>query len=92
MVSIAISHGDVAALNYFIADKYIRAFGDLARSPNQKVLMMPFEATAVLSSLAGIAEIAKGAFESGRGGPPSSPTPPSPTRPTGPAAGPRPVT
>ena len=92
VVSMAISHGDVAALNYFIADKYIRAFGDLARSPNQKVLMMPFEATAVLSSLAGIAEIAKGAFESGRGGPPSSPTPPSPTRPTGPAAGPRPVT
>jgi regulator of protease activity HflC (stomatin/prohibitin superfamily) len=84
-----ISHGDVAALNYFIADKYIRAFSDLARSPNQKVLMMPFEATAVLSSLAGIAEIAKGAFES-RGN--SPPAPPSPPRPTGPAAGPRPAT
>ena len=32
VVSIAISHGDVAALNYFIADKYVRAFSDLARS------------------------------------------------------------
>ena len=69
---IAISHGDVAALNYFIADKYIRAFSDLARSPNQKVLMMPIEATAVLGSLAGIAEIAKGCLRGpgGSGGPP----------------------
>jgi hypothetical protein len=60
----------------------------MARSPNQKVLMMPFEATAVLGSLAGIAEIAKGAFESRSGSPPAPPSP----RPTGPAAGPRPVT
>jgi regulator of protease activity HflC (stomatin/prohibitin superfamily) len=75
VVSLAISHGDVAALNYFIADKYIRAFSDLARSPNQKVLMMPFEATAVLSSLAGIAEIAKGAFESRGNSPPAPPSP-----------------
>jgi regulator of protease activity HflC (stomatin/prohibitin superfamily) len=88
VVSIAISQGDVAALNYFIADKYIRAFSELARSPNQKVLMMPYEATAVLSSLAGIAEIAKGAFETGSGRPPAPPSPPRPTGPTGP----RPVT
>src|ERR671913_88710 len=33
MVSEAISKGDVAALNYFIADKYIKAFGQLADSP-----------------------------------------------------------
>src|SRR3977135_3333180 len=77
VVSIAISHGNVAALNYFIADKYIRAFGDLARSPNQKVLLMPYEATALLGSLAGIAEIAKGAFETGSGRPPAPPAPPA---------------
>jgi hypothetical protein len=44
--SVAISQGDVAALNYFIADKYIRAsngsintfwFGERARSPNRVV-------------------------------------------------------
>src|SRR3984957_9458228 len=75
VVSLAISHGDVAALNYFIADKYIRAFSDLARSPNQKVLMMPYEATAMLGSLAGIAEIAKGAFETRSGGPPAPSSP-----------------
>ena len=87
VVSIAISHGDVAALNYFIADKYIRAFGELARSPNQKVLMMPIEATAMLGSLAGIAEIARDALD-GQGGrraraarPAVPPTPPLPPRP-----------
>ena len=37
MVSEAIAKGDVAALNYFIADKYIKAFGQLAESPNQKI-------------------------------------------------------
>src|SRR5204863_1048678 len=62
MVSDAISKGDVAALNYFIADKYIKAFGQLAVAPNQKLIMLPMEATGILSSLAGIGEIAKATF------------------------------
>jgi len=62
MVSEAIAKGDVAALNYFIADKYIRAFGQLADSPNQKIIMLPIEATSILGSLAGIGEIAKATF------------------------------
>jgi hypothetical protein len=62
MVSEAIAKGDVAALNYFIADKYIKAFGQLADAPNQKVLMLPVEAMSMLSSLAGIGEIAKATF------------------------------
>jgi regulator of protease activity HflC (stomatin/prohibitin superfamily) len=62
MVSDAIAKGDVAALNYFIADKYIRAFGQIADSPNQKIIMLPIEATNVLGSLAGIGEIAKATF------------------------------
>ena len=87
MVSDAISKGDVAALNYFIADKYIKAFGQLADSPNQKVIMLPLEATGMLASLAGIGEIAKATFgESSasavaarRGGSvPSAGTPPAP--------------
>jgi hypothetical protein len=91
-VSLAISHGDVAALNYFIADKYIRAFSELARAPNQKVLLMPVEATALLGSLAGIAEIAKDAFQ-GRGGAAgsTSPTPSRPTVPPTPPLPPRPA-
>jgi regulator of protease activity HflC (stomatin/prohibitin superfamily) len=62
MVSDAIGKGDVAALNYFIADRYIKAFGEIARSPNQKIIMLPIEATSVLGSLAGIGEIAKATF------------------------------
>src|SRR6201999_1656504 len=62
MVSDAIAKGDVASLNYFIADKYIRAFGQFATSPNQKVIMLPMEATSMLGSLAGIGEIAKATF------------------------------
>jgi regulator of protease activity HflC (stomatin/prohibitin superfamily) len=62
MVSEAIAKGDVAALNYFIADKYIKAFGQLAAAPNQKIVMLPIEASSMLSSLAGIGEIAKATF------------------------------
>src|ERR1700687_6123619 len=62
MVSEAVARGDVAALNYFIADKYIKAFGQLADSPNQKIIMLPIEAMSILGSLAGIGEIAKATF------------------------------
>src|SRR5689334_4147305 len=62
MVSEAIARGDVASLNYFIADKYIKAFGQFAEAPNQKLIMLPMEATSLLSSLAGIGEIAKATF------------------------------
>lgn len=61
MVSEAIAKGDVNALNYFIATKYVEAFKAIATAPNQKIFMMPIEATGVLSSLAGIAELAKSA-------------------------------
>jgi regulator of protease activity HflC (stomatin/prohibitin superfamily) len=86
MVSEAVSRGDIAALNYFIAEKYVKAFGQLAESPNQKILMVPIEATQVLGTLAGIGEIAKATFGGGGGdgaAPPARrPTVP-PTRPTG---------
>ena len=62
MVSEAIGKGDVAALNYFIADRYIKAFGEIARSPNQKIIMLPIEASGMLGSLGGIGEIAKATF------------------------------
>jgi regulator of protease activity HflC (stomatin/prohibitin superfamily) len=62
MVSESIAKGDVAALNYFIADRYIKAFGEIARSPNQKIIMLPIEAASVLGTLGGISEIAKATF------------------------------
>jgi regulator of protease activity HflC (stomatin/prohibitin superfamily) len=76
-VSAAIANGNLSALNYFIADKYIKAFGEFAKSPNQKILMMPIETTGVLASLAGIAELAKDAL--GGGGTPNPPATPRPT-------------
>jgi regulator of protease activity HflC (stomatin/prohibitin superfamily) len=66
-----IASGDVAALNYFIAEKYLKAFGQLAESPNQKVLMLPIETAGVLATLGGIAKIAKHSFRDGAVGPPS---------------------
>src|SRR5262245_21373613 len=84
LVSAAIARGDIAALNYFVAEKYLKAFSQLAESPNQKVLMLPIEAVNVLGSLAGIGEIAKATF--GLDGKAPSPATPS-RRPTGPAAG-----
>jgi regulator of protease activity HflC (stomatin/prohibitin superfamily) len=84
LVSAAIARGDIAALNYFVAEKYLKAFAQLAESPNQKVLMLPIEAVNVLGSLAGIGEIAKSAFGlDGKGNSPASP----PRRPTGPPTG-----
>ena len=59
MVSDAIAAGDVQAINYFVAQKYVEALKDFAHSPNQKLLMLPMETTGVLGSLAGIAELAK---------------------------------
>jgi regulator of protease activity HflC (stomatin/prohibitin superfamily) len=59
MVSQAISQGNVQAINYFVAQKYIEALKDFATSPNQKLFLLPMEVTGVLGSLAGIAELAK---------------------------------
>ncbi len=62
MVSNAIAQGDVQAINYFIAQKYVEAFKELASSPNQKLVLMPMEASGVIGSIAGVAELAKEAF------------------------------
>ena len=62
LVSSAIAAGDVQAINYFVAQKYVEALGQFATSPNQKTLILPMEATAVLGALAGIGEIAREAF------------------------------
>jgi regulator of protease activity HflC (stomatin/prohibitin superfamily) len=59
MVSEAIAKGDVQAINYFVAQKYVEALGAIATAPNQKLLMLPVDATSIMGSIAGIAEIAK---------------------------------
>lgn len=70
LVSDAIAGGNVQAINYFVANNYMKALEALAQSPNQKVLMMPLDATSILGSIGGIAEIAREAF-----GQPAGPQP-----------------
>ncbi len=62
MVSEAIGKGDIQALNYFVAQKYVEAIRDLATSDNQRTLILPMETAGVLGSLAGMAEIANQSF------------------------------
>ncbi|HEX3209628.1 MAG TPA: SPFH domain-containing protein [Geminicoccaceae bacterium] len=68
MLSQALARGDRQAINYFVAQKYVEAFGRFATSPNQKVVFLPLEATSLLSSLGGIGQIAREAFGSAGGG------------------------
>ncbi len=63
MVSEAIARGDVNAINYFVAQDYVKAFEKLATSPNQKTLIVPVE----LSSLAGTVAGLKTLIENGKG-------------------------
>jgi regulator of protease activity HflC (stomatin/prohibitin superfamily) len=94
VVSQAIAKGEVASINYFVADKYLRALTEIAHSPNQKVLMLPIEATSILGSLAGIAEIAKATFGGNSGrtavtAPPRPSLPPPDANPPGSDTNPR---
>jgi len=73
MVSQAIAQGDVQAINYFVAQKYIEALKDFATSPNQKVFMMPVESAGLLGALGGIAELAKDAMTRQPSGPNAPP-------------------
>ncbi len=62
VVSRAIAGGDARAINYFVAQKYIDALGKLAESDNNKIMMIPLEATSVIGAIAGVGEIAKEVF------------------------------
>ncbi len=62
MVSEAIAKGNVQAINYFVAQKYVAALQSIASAPNQKVILMPLEASSVIGAIAGITEIAREAF------------------------------
>jgi regulator of protease activity HflC (stomatin/prohibitin superfamily) len=97
MVSQAIEAGDVNAINYFVAQKYVEAFGELARNPTQKTVIVPAEMGALVGSIAGIGQLVgmatdqQGARRDG-GTPPAPPrpatsTPPTPPRPPRPPKG-----
>ena len=82
-VSEAIAKGDVNAINYFIAQKYIDAFGELARSPQQRTVIVPADMAGITGSIAGIGELVK--FAVGQGPRPTQA--PQTPRPSVPNAG-----
>ncbi len=69
MVSEAIAKGDVQAINYFVAQKYIEAISGFASSSNEKLVLMPLEASGVIGAIGGIAELAKSALEDSKAEP-----------------------
>ncbi|MGV8834167.1 MAG: SPFH domain-containing protein [Devosia sp.] len=77
VVSEAIASGNVQAINYFVANNYIKALESIAKSPNQKLLMLPIEAASVIGAIGGIAEIAKETFGGAAPAAPRSGRPPS---------------
>ena len=85
MVSQAIARGDVNAINYFVAQKYVEAFAKLADSPQQRTVIVPSEMGALVGSIAGIGELVRKAGEPSltprppRAAPPAAPIVP-PTR------------
>ncbi|WP_173509134.1 SPFH domain-containing protein [Sinorhizobium psoraleae] len=83
MVSEAIAAGDVQAINYFVAQKYTEALASIGTANNQKIVLMPMEASSLIGSLGGIGAIAREVF--GEGQPPSSPRPRQSTPRSGPA-------
>ena len=62
VVSKAIAEGDIQAVNYFVASKYVDTLGEVVKAPNQKVVMLPLEATSILGALGGIGELSKQVF------------------------------
>ncbi len=62
MVSEAIAKGDIQAINYFVAQKYVESLKDIATADNSKLILMPLEASSVIGALGGIGELAKEAL------------------------------
>ena len=62
MMSEAIGKGNVQAVNYFVAQKYVEAVAKLAAAPNQKVLLMPLDTSGLIGTIAGVAELAQEAL------------------------------
>lgn len=68
MVSQAIAGGSLQAVNYFVAQKYLDALGQLASAENSKVILMPLEASQVIGTLGGVSELVKASLaEKARG-------------------------
>jgi regulator of protease activity HflC (stomatin/prohibitin superfamily) len=63
MVSEAIAAGDMQAINYFVATKYVDALKSIGTAENQKVLFLPMEISSLMGSIGGIGELIKETFK-----------------------------
>lgn len=72
VVSDAIESGSVNALNYFVAQKYVEAFGKLAESPQQRTVIVPADLGGIAGSISGITELVRAA-QGGGATPPAAP-------------------
>jgi regulator of protease activity HflC (stomatin/prohibitin superfamily) len=63
MVSEAIAAGDMHAVNYFVATKYVEALQAIGTAENQKVLFLPMEVSSLIGSIGGISELVKETFK-----------------------------
>ncbi|WP_085584389.1 SPFH domain-containing protein [Thalassospira mesophila] len=57
VVSKAIAEGDLNAINYFVAQKYVESLSQIASSPNSKLVFMPLDASGVVGSIGGVTEL-----------------------------------
>jgi len=86
VVSDAIEGGSVNALNYFVAQKYVEAFGKLADSNQQRTVIVPADFSGISGSIAGVLELVRGAQGGPSPAPPRQPPPlPQPPRPSVPS-------
>ena len=67
VVSDAIAKGDIQAVNYFVATKYVDALTAIGAADNQKIVMLPLEASSLIGSIGGIADIAKSTLSNAEG-------------------------
>jgi regulator of protease activity HflC (stomatin/prohibitin superfamily) len=79
LVSDAIAAGDVNAINYFVAQKYVEAFSKLADSPQQRTVIVPAEMGALVGTIAGVGELVRTAADTPR----PAPRPPRAAPPAG---------
>ena len=86
VISEATANGDVVAVNFLIAEKYIAALHAFAQSPNQKLVIVPMELSSLAGTLGGLSQIAASAMgveAVAAPRPPTRPRPPGPVPNTG---------
>lgn len=75
-VNTAIAKGGAQAINYFVAQEYVKAVEKFATSPNAKTILFPVEATQLMGTLGGIGELAREALGESADAAVTAPPPP----------------